>query len=319
MIAAIAGCLALAVCIALVLLAPMTAERRRLRPIANAHRLTALPEYVRAMRARTRTAVITIALLVVMFACSIVVAARPTGLPTAARQSEDGAPEDVMLCIGGPLDEQAVGATLSYFADRVDDFRTERIGLTSPNRRVVPLTRDYQYAKSAFTTYARPDAQLDGEFSPAVSYVDYAESVDDLLALCLTGFPSFDQQAPQRRSLIYVGPGGIRAPDDARPSLFTADAVKELVVAADVQVNALVTDSNSAALSTLAADTGGQSFAADAGIATHLDEIRDRPPAARPGGDDTARRASFESPDLFVAVALLAALALAAWPVVRRR
>ena len=109
----IAGCVALAVCIVAVLLRPMGAERRKLRPLANAARLTLLPEYARAVRARTVAAVVTIVLLVVMFAGSIVVAARPTGLPTRATQYGGGAPEDIMLCIGAPPSDPAVNAALS--------------------------------------------------------------------------------------------------------------------------------------------------------------------------------------------------------------
>ena len=135
----------------------MNAERRRLRPLANVARLTLLPEYVRAKRARTRTAVVTIALLGVMFAGSVVVAARPTGLPTSARHSTATTPRTSCCASARPVDRSRRGrAALRYFADRADGFGTERIGLTSPNRRVVPLTRDYQYAKETFSDYAQP-------------------------------------------------------------------------------------------------------------------------------------------------------------------
>ena len=61
-----------------------------------------------------------------------------------------------------------------------------------------------------------------------MSYVNYAGGVEDVMAMCLTGFPSFDQEPAQRRSLIYVGPGSRRAPGETRPTLFTADAVRGL-------------------------------------------------------------------------------------------
>ena len=77
-------------------------------------------------------------------------------------------------------------ATLRYFAEQVKTFSTQRIGLTSPNRRVVPLTRDYQYAAAQFAGAG------DGFVAP-VSYVDYTEGAEDLLAMCLTGFPGFDK------------------------------------------------------------------------------------------------------------------------------
>ena len=110
MIVAITGCVALALCIAVVLLRPMEAERRRLRPLANADRLTRLPEYVRARRARTTTAVVTILLLFMTFVGALVVAARPTGLPTSARLSGNGIPEDIMLCIATPPTDPAAAS-----------------------------------------------------------------------------------------------------------------------------------------------------------------------------------------------------------------
>lgn len=320
MLVAIAGCVSLAVCIGVVLLAPMNAERRQLRPLANVDRLTQLPEYVRAKRARTRTAVLVIALLVVMFVCSMIAAARPSGSFTSARPSTRDDPEDVMLCIGAPLTDPAATDTLRYFADRADDLRTERIGLTSPNRRVVPLTRDYQYVKETFSNYGQTsDRRGDLEtFSPSVSYTDYTENVFDQLALCLTGFPDFDRKAAQRRSLIYVGPAEAGGPTDGRRTLFTADRVREAALAAGVQVNALVTGPGSATLSALAHDTGGQQFSANSGVTARLSQIRRAPPAAGSGDGGDADATSIESPDIPLVIALLAVAVLALWPVTRR-
>ena len=152
-VVAIAGCLGLAICIAVVLLKPMNSEHRRLRLLANVGRLTRLPEYRRAARLRTVSAVVAITLLTVIFGASVVAAARPIGLPSTARQSQGIQPEDIMLCMGGPPSDPAVRATLRYFAEQVKTFTTQRIGLTSANRRIVPLTRDYQYAAAQFNDY----------------------------------------------------------------------------------------------------------------------------------------------------------------------
>ncbi len=321
MIVAIAGCVGLALCIAAVLLSPMAADRRRLRPLANVGRLTDLPEYVRAVRLRTLSALIAIMLLVVAFAGAVLAGARPTGLPTATTTSTAGQPEDVMLCIGGPATDPAVTTTLRYFAERVPKFGTERIGLTSANRRVVPLTRDYQYVAGEFSSYASRD-DADGLLAP-VSYVDYAGGVEDLLALCLTGFPDFEQTSAQRRSVIYVGPDALRPPDDQRPDLFTADRVGELAAAAGAQVNVIVTDPGSDPESTdlaaLARDTGGQSFPSGPDVATHLAAIRAAPPAATDVAPAAATTASAETPDLPIILALVAIAALAAVPLVLRR
>jgi hypothetical protein len=315
-VVAIAGCVGLAICIAAVLLAPMDAERRRLRPLANVGRLTLLPEYVRAARIRSSSMVITMVLLFVMFAGVVVAASRPTGLPSAARQSDSGQPEDIMLCVGGPATDPAVSAALRDFAGRVKTFDTQRIGLTSSNRRVVPLTRDYQYAAAQFSTYAQ--AGRAESFTAPVSYVDYAEGVEDLLALCLTGLPDSDGQSAQRRSVIYVGPDALRSPDERRPTLFTADRVRQMATAVGVQINVLATGSDNDTLASLARDTGGRSFSADPDPTAQLTEIRDHPPAAATT-DDAAQVKPVESPDVPIVVALLAALILAVWPVVVRR
>jgi hypothetical protein len=315
----IAGCVALAACIVAVLLRPMAAERRRLRPLANAGRLTMLPEYARAVRSRTRAAIVTMVLLAVMFAGAIVVAARPTGLPTTAAQSGAGDPEDIMLCTGSPASDPAVAAALGYFADRVDAFSTERIGLTSSNRRVIPLTRDYQYAKQTLSDYRLPADQRGdvAAFSAPVSYEDYTPNVDDLLTLCLTGFPGVDSPAAQRRSLIYVGPDAA-PPDETSQALFTADRLRALAVAGSVQVNAVVTGKESGALSSLAGDTGGRVLPAGPSVVAAIDDVRAHPPAARLT-EDTDGGAAPESPDVPVLIALAAAVALAGWPMVQLR
>jgi hypothetical protein len=323
-VVAIAGCVALALCIAVVLLQPMDAERRRLRPLANVGRLTRLPEYVRAARIRASSMIAAIVLLTIVFAGAVVAAARPTGLPSAAGESGTVQPEDIMLCVGGPITDRATGAMLRYFSEQVKTFDTQRIGLTSPNRRVIPLTRDYQYAAAQLAGYAQVSEQqgdVDGRrrsFAPPVSYENYTPRVEDVLALCLTGFPAFDQPSGQRRSVIYVGPGSLGEPGDRTPALFTADRVERLAKSGGAQVNVLVTGAPDGTLTGLANATGGRALPADSGMAAQLSEIRDHPPAAT-ATDDTARTKPTESPDVPIVAALIAALALAVWPVAVRR
>jgi hypothetical protein len=150
-----------------------------------------------------------------------------------------------------------------------------------------------------------------------VSYVDYAGGVEDVMALCLTGFPSFDQEAAQRRSLIYVGPGSRRDPGETRPALFAADAVRQLVEAGDVQVNVLLTGPGGEVLEALARETGGRAFPENSNTAADLLEIRDNPPP--PTASVTAAARSVETPDVPLALALVALAGLALWPLVVRR
>lgn len=314
----ILGMSLLAGCIAAALLRPDAAESRKLRLLANVGRLTRLPEYVRALRRRMLAAIVAIFLVTVAFAAAVLVTARPAGLPALAGQAATGHPEDIMVCANGPVDAPAVGQTLSYFAEQIPTFGTERIGLSSANRRALPLTRDYEYAAAQFTNYARAadDAELAALVAP-VAYADYAPTVEDVLALCLTGFPSFEEPSRQRRSLIYVGPGGL-GESPGTPALFSADQVRDLATAAGVQINVLNTGPADPGLDALARDTGGRSDAVAAEVAPQLTEIRAHPPV--PGDTEAATAAAnVETPDVPLVMALLALTALAVWPVAVRR
>jgi hypothetical protein len=305
----IAGCVGLAFCIVAVALRPVAKERRRLRPLANVSRLTALPEYVRVIRLRTLATLAVIALLLVGFAGAILAGARPTGLPTATDEAASAQPEDIMLCVGAPPSDRTAGA-LRFFAGEAQRFGAQRIGLTSPSERVIPLTRDYSHVTAQLSRLA--DAK---GFDAPVSYVDYAGGVEDLLALCMTGFPAFDRKAPQRRSVIYVGPDG----SDARTSaLFDGPRVERMANAAGIQVNAVLTGSGTDTVCSIVRATNGQCFDADTDVNADLKQIRSNPPAPADVDDDRASFTLQESPDVFLLVALLAVAALVIAPAVKR-
>ncbi|OBB93687.1 hypothetical protein [Mycolicibacterium peregrinum] len=310
---AAAGCLALAGCVGLALLPKQSVDPDEFVPLANTRRLTRLPEYVRAARRRTVAAVVAMVTLTVAFAASALIAARPTGLPSWSRANQIATPEDIMVCVGGPLTDPAVGTTLRYFADRAGSFGTERVGLTSANRRVIPLTRDYQYAAAQFAAFGQQEGVR--PFVAPVSYVDYAAGVEDVLAMCLTGFPSFSEPSAQRRSMIYVGPESLPRPGDVAP-LFDTDRLRDLAVTAGVQVNAITPGSGDGAAGELARATGGRSFGS-ADVASHLTEIRDHPPQAGSTGESADVR-SAETPGVPVLLVLLAMAVLWWWPVVMR-
>jgi hypothetical protein len=291
---AVAGLVCLAVAFALALLLPMEQARRQLRPLANTARLTRLPEYARLARARALSMIVTIALLVLLFGAAVLATARPTGWSWELGASET--PEDIMLCVGEPVTEQTTGQFLGYFARQAMTYGVQRIGLTSTNRRVVPLTRDYQYAAGKFGDFANvagmPAGTADAKaesFSPSVSYVDYAPSVDDILTLCVTGFPSFEEKSAHRRSLIYLGPTMIRRPGETRPSLFTDQRTIDMATTAGIQINVVTPSAqDNETLRSLTESTNGQYFRIDPSgtdLPARLDSIRSATPdAALPGG-----------------------------------
>jgi hypothetical protein len=325
---AIAGMACLAVAVALAMLLPMEQVRRQLRRMANSSRLTRLPEYGRVARARLVSMLVTVILLGLLFGAAVLASARPTGWWWSSAAADPQ--RDTMLCVGQPVTDKTTGAFLTYFADKARTYGTQRIGLTSPNRRLIPMTRDYQFAGARLGDLAKlsqdpaADTPVDtASFSPAVSYVDYASSVEDVLALCITGFPSFDSKSTHRRTLIYLGPGQTREPDEARPSLLTADQVSKMASDAGIQINAL-SPSNRAAgiLPPIAKASGGQYFSLENRedrLPSDLDGIRNNPPSAGIAPDETVTSWFGDAPAVPLAIAVVASTLLCLSLVVLRR
>lgn len=320
---ALVGMLCLAACFVLAVTLRLAPDRRALRPLANIDRLTRLPEYARAARLQAVSTALTLALLLVLFTAAVVAAARPAGVDDTFDAAH---PQDVMLCVGAPVTDPTTGALLRHYAERADGYQTQRIGLTSVNSRVVPLTRDYQYAAGRFNDFAAlsrtsdPDRALVRSFAAPVRYVDYAAGVDDVLALCLTGFPDFEQPSSHRRSIVYLGPPDLRDPAEQRPALFDARRVTDLAARAGAQIN-VVAPGEDAALRTLAERTGGRFAVAtdDAGVTRELAGI-DAAPAPLVLADGTrVTSRSEDSPVPVLAVVLVVTALLGVTLVVLRR
>jgi hypothetical protein len=267
---------------------------------------------------------VAVLLLGMLYGAVVLASARPSGWWWSSAKSES--PQDIMLCIGQPVTDESTGALLTHFAGQARTYGTQRMGLTSANRRVIPMTRDYQFAAGRLGDLARLSRQRPDDtaaFSAAVSYVDYAPSVEDLLALCMTGFPSFDSPSSHRRSLIYLGPGQIRAPQESRRSLLTADQVADLARHAGIQINALSSSSrNAGALPSLAKDSGGQYFSIEnreGSLVGDLAAIEGRPPPATAPADAAATGWFGDAPALpLVAAVVVSALLCLSLVVLRR-
>jgi hypothetical protein len=298
-------------------------------------------------------------LLGLLFTCAAVTAARPVGFASATRNFESLHPEDIMVCVGEPVTDAATAGLLDYFVQRMKKYDTQRIGLTSPTLRVVPLTRDYAYAAQQFTDYAalsslqhsadggkklgdKEAAQLrDGidRFSRTVDYSDYAPSVEDILALCMTGFPSFEDKSTHRRALIYAGYSNIRSTDEHRRSLFSTQDIKNLAAKAGIQINAIArTDvvsaayQNSESLSSIVSTTGGRfsvynpagtgvdlNGGTDATQAKLLDRIADNPPSVVLSNGMMITRRTWDYPNLPLSISLVVAILLCSSLAVLRR
>lgn len=310
--------------VALAALLPMTAARRRLRPLANVARLTRLPEYAKVARLRSLSTVVTLVVLTVMFGAATWAAARPS---SPSKDFDAAHPEDIMLCAGQPVTDAATAELLDYFARQATASpQTQGIGLTSVNRRIVPLTRDHQYATSRLAEYAGASAAQLASFAPPVPYTDYAASVNDVLALCIAGFPATEQRNAHRRSVIYLGPSDLRAAGEPRAALFTDAHVRELAERAGAQVNVVDTAPSpaSGSLVGLTAQTGGRYLvpgptSVTGAVNKALNEIRAHTPPAR-RDDGTVVTAEFrDAPVVPLAIASLSAAVLSVALLVLRR
>lgn len=343
----VVGACTLAAVVVAALLAPMAKLTKVLRPLAHVDRLTGMPEYARVARIQFWSMLITLVLLLAVFATALVTTSRPVGFSSASRNFESVHPEDIMVCVGEPVTDPTTAGLLAYFARQVKTYDTQRIGMTSPTLRVVPLTRDYDYARAQFSRYAGmaglqhqlettkelpgPQAEelragING-FSREVSYADYARSVQDVLALCMTGFPSFEDKSTRRRSLIYLGYSSFRAAAETRPALFSDQQVKDMATAAGVQINVIARadvvkspEQSNQALAAIANATGGRysvynpagtaganPAGTDLTLAALLDKIRANPPnVVLPSGTIITNR-SWDYPN----VPLLCSLAVA--------
>jgi len=217
----------------------------RRRPVANADRLTALPEYQAALRRHRRWLAVAALAGVSLLVSAVAAAARPVELTTITPEQRN---RDIMLCLdtSGSM-SSADAAVVHVFAALAKEFDGERLGLTvfdSSAVQVFPLTDDYGYvqeqlklAQDAFDGNPGSAGFLDGTWNGSGSSL-----IGDGLASCVNGFPdtgSGDADRPdagQRRSRSIV-----LATDNylSGDPIFTLEQAAGLAKERDVRVYAL--------------------------------------------------------------------------------
>lgn len=358
----VAGLVGLAVAVVAAVLLPMARIDRVLRPLAHVDRLTRLPEYARVYRVYFLSVILAGVLLVATFLLALTATARPSGWASAERAFDTMHPEDIMLCVGEQASDPTTAGFFNYFAGQLgspgDSLDSARVGLTSSTLRVIPLTRDHRYVADrlgSLAKLARIQQDLDtgkpvsdadraelefgvSEFSRPVTYVDYAPSVTDVLALCMTGFPAYQDRSGHRRQLIYLGYSTFKDPADERASLYSADDAKKLAEQSSVQINviarsdvATASTTDNDALRDIADATGGRfslynpagTATADAGtdptLGGQLDQIRRNPPTVELPGNKILTSRSVDSPETVLIAAVVAVALLSVALAVLRR
>lgn len=322
--------LALAVAAAavwLVFRTDMTGNARR-RPVANADRLTALPEYQAALRRHRRWLAVAAIAGGTLVVSAVAAAARPVDLTTIRPEQRN---RDIILCLdaSGSMGS-ADSAVVDVFAELARSFDGERIGLTifdSSAIQVFPLTDDYSYvqeqlkvAKDAFDGQAGSSGFLDGTWTGRGSSL-----IGDGLASCVDSFPDLstgpgqgsppDQDAPKRSRSVVLATDNFVSGDP----IFTLDQAAALAREKDVRVYALNPgdfDYGSGAgqpgaqLKAAAEATGGAYYPLDSpdAVAGIVRTVQQTEAAAIQGAP---RAVVSDRPDLPLTIALLSGLVLA--------
>jgi Ca-activated chloride channel family protein len=186
----------------------------RRRPVANADRITALPEYQAALRCHRRWLAVAALAAGTLLVSAVAAAARPAELTTLRPEQRN---RDIMLCLdsSGSM-SSANSAVVEVFGMLAKEFDGERIGLTifdSSAVQAFPLTDDYEYvqeqlkaAKAAFDGDPGSAGFLDGTWSGRGSSL-----IGDGLASCVNGFPDSGGAGAAATTSETDGTGGAGA------------------------------------------------------------------------------------------------------------
>ena len=305
----------------------------RRRAVANADRLTALPEYQAALRRHRRWLAVAALAAASLLVSAVAAAARPVELTTIRPEQRN---RDIMLCLdtSGSM-SSADAAVVEVFTSLAREFDGERIGLTifdSSAVQVFPLTDDYEYvqeqlmlAKDAFDGDPGSAGFLDGTWSGRGSSL-----IGDGLASCVNGFPRAAgsvSEGSASAGAASAGPGRQRsrsivlATDNylSGDPIFALEQAGALARDAGVRVYALNPgdfDYGSgpgqpgARLRATAEASGGAYYPLDTAdaVAEIVRQVQETEAAAMQGAP---RAVVSDRPDLPLAIALLSGLVLA--------
>jgi Ca-activated chloride channel family protein len=296
---------------------PQANERRRL--VANADRLTALPEYQAALRRHRRWLAVAALAAATLLVSAVAAAARPAELTAISPEQRN---RDIMLCLdnSGSM-SSADAAVVEVFGVLAKEFDGERVGLTifdSSAVQVFPLTDDYEYvqeqltlAKDAFDGDPGSAGFLDGTWSGRGSSL-----IGDGLASCVNGFPGTKPDpAPQRSRSVVLATDNYLSGDP----IFTLAQAGALAQDAGVRVYALNPGDfdygpgqgqPGATLRAAAEASGGAYYALDTpdAVADIVRRVQETEAAAMQGAP---RSVVSDRPGLPLAIALLSGLVLA--------
>lgn len=243
--------------------------------VAHSGRMTSLPSFRRAMRAKLITTAAFLGVIVLTGLSTLVGIARPAWIETVNPEKKL---RDVMLCL------DVSGSMLGYDADLleayqelVDRFDGERIGMTVFNSTAVsafPLTDDYDMvqnylaeAEEGFRTWGSEGTDYSWSTSPP--NIGGSSLIGDGLVSCID---NFDRQDEDRSRSVVFATDNMLAGDP----LFELDEATNIAVDSKVRVYSLsppsvLTNTQTKELKSVSDRTGGKQF--DMGSSSTIDRI----------------------------------------------
>lgn len=238
--------------------------------VAHTRRLTRLPAY-RAALGRQQARLVGLAVLIGVILLPLAIAAgRPGTEQTIDPEKRN---RDIMLCLDVSGSMFATDkAVLNDFAEIVENFEGERIGLVLFNNQAVtafPLTDDYQLVSDQLEGYADgfsffSESDFDPLAGTANPRIPASSLVGDGLASCVNNFDHADEERP--RAIILGSDNEVHG-----SGVYTLGEAADLAKEQNVRVYALnpkATGDNHAQLSEASERTGGRAWGLDSAGAT---------------------------------------------------
>ncbi|WP_210687450.1 hypothetical protein, partial [Mycolicibacterium sp. GESEQ-9] len=240
--------------------------------LARSYRLTALPEYQRALRLHERLSVAALVMSIVAVFMLLGATLRPTKTYEPQLAGSDTPHVDIMLCFG-PLysirlsDGLAIGQLATILREKVEGFGNQRIGMTKEFQRNFPVTSDLPWVEQRLGEIAKVAEQASSEDDPSAKYSVDTEvfegsfrtvSINDTLAMCAMGLPAVGSDNGRGRTIIYVGS---TENYESNPPIYSDAMLAGIVKDAKIQVNTIVPGTQTGEfVDKLVKDSGGRQY-----------------------------------------------------------
>ncbi|OMC31270.1 hypothetical protein A5740_15725 [Mycobacterium sp. GA-1841] len=314
--------------------------------LARSYRLTALPEYQRALRLHERLSVAALVLAIVAVFMLLVATVRPTKTYEPQLPGSDTPNVDIMLCFGplyniGMTDSVAISQLMTILGDKVDGFGNQRIGMTKEFYRNFPVTSDLGWVSGRLAEIAKVAEAAGSKDNPAAAfssdselfnrYADTRSTINDTIAMCAMGLPAVGSDNGRGRAILYIG--NTKSYSDLAPTYSDA-MLSGIVKDSKIQLNTIVPGTHPGDFVTeLVKESGGRQYLytevggivgddatprkidnQEEELSSAVDKILSNPPPSLLDEQREEQKHPFrwDVPDLLLQIALIAVVGLAA-------